>query len=760
LVQLLESRRLLSVTIIDDGDAGWASLGPWSTSSLGGFQGDSRTSTGSQSSATWTFSVAPGTYYVYATWPSHGTSSTGATYVTLDDASSLGTVVVNQRVEPNDLTADGAVWEQLGGPYTLTSSTLAVRLQNAPGPSTGPLLADAVRIGDAADSLAPPVGLTATATSPTTIQVAWQDPVGVTGYRVERSIFGFDWAPIGSVAPDVTTFTDSGLTEGSSYRYRVIATRTSGDSTPSEVVYGVIPWSTPIVVTPASANPALVTGTETTLSVLGDVAAGESTLTYTWSVTSIPAGALYPSFDESGTNAAKTMTVTFSSAGNYTFRATIANGSQPVTSDVTVTVQQMLTSIVVSPPYAIVPNGATRQFEATAKDQFEHDLQTQPQFTWSLVGGIGQVSSAGLYMAPAVQSGDVEIRATAATDLQVSGTANVAVPSYDSLSLDFGGLPYGTQVTDQYPFTTFSAGPGQIVIADQRSNGVTGYVNLLTVTPPTGFRTLNIDFATPMHDVYLRTWTNYAYSGPATVSVYQNGQHSATITSPLTVFGEIVNLENYPGITRIEISSSEMYWSLWQLSFRDPQFGVNLTAHRTGGMLGQVVPEWIEDGGDTTNYVILTNSEPDFADATAVIPTGSASSGEDDDLAQITLERIPSGLTEGSIEIRLSNQYAGRLFKSDGSLLAGADLTLDLANPSGYLAGLMTGDVDVWLEGIRRDDDFVFSFVRKNRNGQIVASDDVHMLIADWTFRGYYGQEVVDVAPVWQEALRAATMSL
>jgi hypothetical protein len=180
----------------------------------------------------------------------------------------------------------------------------------------------------------------------------------------------------------------------------------------------------PSVVTPASATPNPVTGTTTNLSVLGTDASGASSLTYTWSVT-FPAGAAAPTFSANGTNAAQNTTATFYQAGTYTFLATITDPSGlTATSSVSVTVNQTLTIISVTPSTATVPDTLTQQFAATALDQFGKSLATQPSFTWSIVSGIGTVSSGGMYTAPSSGTGSATVSAKAGT---ITGTTSVTV---------------------------------------------------------------------------------------------------------------------------------------------------------------------------------------------------------------------------------------------------------------------------------------------------------------------------------------------
>jgi hypothetical protein len=177
----------------------------------------------------------------------------------------------------------------------------------------------------------------------------------------------------------------------------------------------------PTVIAPATAAQSPVTGTSTSLSVLGGDDAGEAGLTYTWSAVGTPPAAV--TFSANGTNAAKNTSVTFSAAGTYTLRAAISDGSLSASSDVTVTVNQTLTAIAITPATATVNTSTTKQFAATAKDQFGTALLNQPVFTWSIKSGTGTVSTTGLYTAPST-AGSAVIQATSAA---VSGTAAISI---------------------------------------------------------------------------------------------------------------------------------------------------------------------------------------------------------------------------------------------------------------------------------------------------------------------------------------------
>jgi hypothetical protein len=64
--------------------------------------------------------------------------------VVLDNGVTIGNRNLDQRVAPNDFNTSGFNWEDLGGPYTVTSGLLQVRLSTAG--TTGYVRADAVRI--------------------------------------------------------------------------------------------------------------------------------------------------------------------------------------------------------------------------------------------------------------------------------------------------------------------------------------------------------------------------------------------------------------------------------------------------------------------------------------------------------------------------------------------------------------------------------------------------------------------------------------
>jgi hypothetical protein len=228
---------------------------------------------------------------------------------------------------------------------------------------------------------------------------------------------------------DITSGSNGGYSAGPGYDL------VTGRGTPlaNLVVSGLVgssnppPGQPPVVVTPASATPTPVTGTTTQLSVAANDPAGLA-LTYTWSVVAAPAGAPAVGFSANGTAAAKNSTATFHLAGAYTFQVTVTNTSGlSATSSVSVTVNQTLAGMTVTPGKATLGDGGKQQFTASAVDQFGSAMAAQPTWSWSLAaGGLGTVSSTGMYTAPSTGSGTVTVQVSGGG---LSGTASVTVGS-------------------------------------------------------------------------------------------------------------------------------------------------------------------------------------------------------------------------------------------------------------------------------------------------------------------------------------------
>ena len=142
-------------------------------------------------------------------------------------------------------SADGTTWTQVGSIASSTATTYSAtgsfngsttyyfRVRTDSSVAGYSLYSSIISVTTPAYPSQPTLS-SATAQSDTSVVLAWTGVPDATGYRVERSTnSGSTWTAVGTVADTVTTYNDTGLTEVTSYTYRVVATNAAGDSAPS-----------------------------------------------------------------------------------------------------------------------------------------------------------------------------------------------------------------------------------------------------------------------------------------------------------------------------------------------------------------------------------------------------------------------------------------------------------------------------------------------------------------------------------------------
>jgi hypothetical protein len=139
----------MAPSTVDNGDASYAETGGnWlGWSETGAYQGDFRyhaAGTG-QNTATWTFeNLDPNaTYQVYTTYSAQSNRATNSPFTIFDDATSLGTVRLNQQFAPNNAMFEGQSWQSLGA-YQFSSGKLTVSLSD--DVASGYVVADAIHV--------------------------------------------------------------------------------------------------------------------------------------------------------------------------------------------------------------------------------------------------------------------------------------------------------------------------------------------------------------------------------------------------------------------------------------------------------------------------------------------------------------------------------------------------------------------------------------------------------------------------------------
>jgi hypothetical protein len=162
------------------------------------------------------------------------------------DARGLSLLAPRVLVYESSGTLLGSAAAPYGQTATLTLSGLTpgqTYILAADGATTnvfgmGAYVLDVAFDGDApAGPPAPPSNLRGTAASTSKIELTWQDnAANETGFRVERSSDGVTFTPAGTAAANATQFVATGLSTGTTYYFRALATATEGDSAWSAVV--------------------------------------------------------------------------------------------------------------------------------------------------------------------------------------------------------------------------------------------------------------------------------------------------------------------------------------------------------------------------------------------------------------------------------------------------------------------------------------------------------------------------------------------
>ncbi len=171
-------------------------------------------------------------------------------------------------------------------------------------------------------------------------------------------------------------------------------------------------------------------------------------VTTSWIQVSGPAAAVFS--DPSALDS----TVTFPASGNYVLRLSASDGEATSSSDLPVVVSlepAAATTLSVAPATTTVAPGASAQFSADLRDQFDQPIAGA--ITWSVSGG-GSISATGLFTAGTSEGGPFTVTATHAA---LGAQASVTV---------FDQLPTVTAPADLSVLAGSSSGPLAFTVGD------------------------------------------------------------------------------------------------------------------------------------------------------------------------------------------------------------------------------------------------------------------------------------------------------
>lgn len=316
-----------------------------------------------------------------------------------------------------------------------------------------------------------------------------------------------------------------------------------------------------------------IIGKTATLAVLGADDAGETKLTYTWSVTSAPTGGT-ATFSANARNAAKSATATFNKAGDYTLQVKIADAAGlSVTTTVTFTVAQTLTSLkittaagaTVTPTTGLTITGAAQIMYAQGLDQFGNAMAVAPTLAWTMLTKpagaadpsiVASGTNATLYFKQA-GAYSLSIKATSGT---TSLTSNIAVTvkqtvvsirnaPTDVVNLTAATLQlpmatfvdqFGNTFVPAITWTMFGQPKGSPTVVFKTTNGVTtatfGQVGYYSINAVVTGQT-NAGFAVSVN--VTQALTSFLIT-PGTPSIYQKCDQQFTVQS-MDQFGKAMS---------------------------------------------------------------------------------------------------------------------------------------------------------------------------------------------------------------------------
>lgn len=288
-----------------------------------------------------------------------------------------------------------------------------------------------------------PAGLVVTASSPTQVNLVWQDTSSVEeGFQVERrGGSSADYTQVAVVAAGSTSHTDSTALPNTAYTYRVRAFNSSGVSSYSSEANVITPVSAPTLSVGTTSLPDATVSVPYSRSLVASGGAPD----YTWTIES---GALPPGLSLSS---AGTVAGTPPSAGTYNFVTRVTDSTNA-------SATKALT-IIVKPtaPLAITTTTLPRGSVGATYSQNVGVSGGQTPYTWSVQSG-NLPEGLSLNQANGIISGTPDragtssfvITVTDAVSVTVTSTLSIVInPGLSALSLETASLPDG-QVGQDY----------------------------------------------------------------------------------------------------------------------------------------------------------------------------------------------------------------------------------------------------------------------------------------------------------------------
>jgi autotransporter-associated beta strand protein len=190
-------------------------------------------------------SATSGPQFVYRTTTGGSSSSVNGTAAAF--APTWVRLVRSGNVITASRSTDGVAWTTVGSATVSMTSTVYIGLLTCSHDTskvndakfTNVSLTGTINAPEVVNALGAPTGVAVTRGTGTALAVSWEAVPDATGYVIERSDDGVEFADAGTAAASATTWTNSGLSGSMRYFYRVRATDAAGRSEASSVVSAV-----------------------------------------------------------------------------------------------------------------------------------------------------------------------------------------------------------------------------------------------------------------------------------------------------------------------------------------------------------------------------------------------------------------------------------------------------------------------------------------------------------------------------------------
>ena len=177
------------------------------------------------------------------TWISSWSDSANSAYVKWNDTSKNESgFIIEKSLDKKGWTEAGRVGANVTS-YTMTGLNagtkyyVRVKAFNASGTSTPSPLEDATTVKGSTTPGKPAVvgGVRSSGVSATSVTIQWNDVSNESGYRVLRSTDKNNYAEVGSVGANITSYTDNTVKASTKYYYEITAYNAGGTSTSTNI---------------------------------------------------------------------------------------------------------------------------------------------------------------------------------------------------------------------------------------------------------------------------------------------------------------------------------------------------------------------------------------------------------------------------------------------------------------------------------------------------------------------------------------------